>query len=63
MSFDINPLGTQMHLRQIEREVRHLQRFEGNAADNASRTKSDPTVTKGWIARIAEMFLAPRHAG
>jgi hypothetical protein len=67
MSFDINPLGPQMHLKQIERDARQQQCFE-NTAEHRPDGKQPATrfaktlIAKTSIAWLVAIFTTPRHA-
>ncbi len=60
MCIDINPLGIQMHLRQIERDAEHRHRLEQMAEDSNCRDQSELTAGKSWVAQLAGMFLPLR---
>ena len=63
MSFDVNPLGVQMHLKQLEREVKEQHLFERAGEDENHRNPGETVSRKGWIAWLAETFAPARLAG
>lgn len=60
MSFDINPLGPQMHLKQIEREVRQQHLFEQTTMSE-ERKPAGTASFREWLSHIVPAFAAPRH--
>ena len=63
MSFDINPMGPAMHLKQIERGARQQQMFEKAIPDEQARLEQPFNFIKGWAVRLAQLFAIPRAAG
>ena len=64
MTFDINPLGNQMHLIQLDTEAENIRRYRKTAE---SATTQQPIETKRPLrrisSRIVEAFSSPRYAG
>ena len=56
MSFDPNPLGPQMHLRQLEREARQQQHFGRISDDNNARNADETANRKPWYAQLAHLL-------
>lgn len=66
MNFDINPLGHQMHLQQIDREASTISQYRKIARNTAKKEtpQSQGWISKrsGWIARFFAAFSAPRFS-
>jgi hypothetical protein len=62
MGFDINPLGPQMHLKQIERDARQQQCFKKAAEHRPDGKQPAPRFAKTLIAWLVAILATPRHA-
>jgi hypothetical protein len=63
MSFDINPLGNSLYLREIEREVSEIRAFQAAAVSEAGDITVRPSRRKSWIARAFLLVRRPGSAG
>jgi len=61
MSFDINPLSLQMHLKQLQREVER-RRPVRNEQDYNSSDVGKVAHPRGWTAKLADLLAWPRFA-
>ena len=64
MNFDINPLGHQMHLRQIDREASKINQYRKIAQNPAKKETPQSQASlnnrSSWIARFFATFSIPR---
>ena len=64
MTFDINPVGNQMHLKQLEAEAENIHRYSKTAETADTQPRKETIARARWIGRrIVEAFSAPRYAG
>lgn len=59
MSFDINPLGTQMHLKQLDREAGQRSRSVSRNQSSGRPLTRHAAKYAGWIAAVTAVIALP----